>query len=98
MEQSKYKPHICGIKEIFMDFSLSEAFRLWLIKKRKQNNLTQQILAELSNINEKHYGRVERGENGVTLAFIEKVCDGLGIKYRDLFIELEEEIKNMGNL
>jgi transcriptional regulator with XRE-family HTH domain len=79
-----------------MELSLSKAFRVWLIKKRNQNNLTQQALAELSNINEKHYGRVERGENGVTLVFIEKVCGGFGIKYRDLFIELENEINKMG--
>ncbi|EDL66571.1 helix-turn-helix domain-containing protein [Bacillus sp. SG-1] len=77
-----------------MAISLSDAFRLWLVKKRKQNNLTQETIAELSDINEKHYGRVERGENGVTLAFIEKVCGGFGIKYRDLFIELEEMLEN----
>lgn len=45
-----------------MKVLLSEAFRSWLIKKMIQNNFTQKMLAAQSGINEKHYGRVERGE------------------------------------
>lgn len=38
---------------------------------------------------------LSEGKNGITLAIVEKICDGFGIKYRDLFIELEIELNKL---
>jgi transcriptional regulator with XRE-family HTH domain len=52
---------------------------------RKDKNLSQEQLAELSGLHTNYVGQVERGEKNVTLETLEKVVLGLGISLEELF-------------
>lgn len=56
--------------------------------------LTQRELAENSDIDEKHYGRLERRENVPTIEIIEKICNGMGIPLVLFFMPSLRTLKN----
>lgn len=51
---------------------------------RKLNNLSQFALAEEADINEKYYGRIERGESSPTIQILERLCKGLNVSLERL--------------
>lgn len=51
-----------------------------LKKIRKIFKLSQNKMAEISKINEKYYGRLERNESTPTITVLEKICKGFGIE------------------
>lgn len=53
---------------------------------RKAAGLTQEELAERSNLHPTYIGQVERGERNLSLTCIEKLADGLGVKMKELFV------------
>jgi len=56
-----------------------KSFRLYM-------NLTQDELACRAGINEKYYGRIERGESIPTVEVVEKICNALNINIIELFL------------
>lgn len=52
---------------------------------RKAKGLTQQQLAELSNLDDAYIGAVERGERNFSIDTLEKIVDALKIRTMDLF-------------
>lgn len=56
---------------------------------RKEKNLSQERLGELSDIHTNHIGAIERGEKNVTVESLAKVTNGLGITLEELFRYLE---------
>jgi len=66
-------------------------FRDILKKLRKEKGLTQKKLAEKADINEKYFGRIERGESSPTFNTILKLCNALEIKI-DEFMKLIKEV------
>ncbi len=52
---------------------------------RKEQNLSQERLGELSNIHTNHIGAIERGEKNVTIESLAKITNGLGITLEELF-------------
>lgn len=56
---------------------------------RKEKNLSQERLGELSDIHTNHIGAIERGEKNVTLESLVKVTNGLDITLEELFRYLE---------
>ncbi|EJQ04157.1 MULTISPECIES: helix-turn-helix domain-containing protein [Bacillus] len=55
---------------------------------RKEQNLSQERLGELSNIHTNHIGAIERGEKNVTIESLAKITHGLGITLEELFHDL----------
>ena len=51
---------------------------------RKQKGISQEKLAELSNIDRSYMGNIERGEKNVTLKKVYEICDALGVNVHDL--------------
>lgn len=60
---------------------------------RIQRGFSQLQLAEASGINEKYYGRIERGESIPTIAVVEKISQALNMSLID-FIQMLENNEN----
>ena len=60
---------------------------------RNLHHLTQSRLAELSDINEKYLGRLERNESVPTLDKIEQLCLAFDIRINDLLMIKPEQIE-----
>lgn len=56
---------------------------------RKKQNLTQEELADKSEIDITYYGRVERNEVNITLKTLDKIIKGLDLSYEDFFNFIE---------
>ncbi|HFK1711095.1 MULTISPECIES: helix-turn-helix domain-containing protein [Bacillus cereus group] len=56
---------------------------------RKEKNLSQERLGELSSIHTNHVGAIERGEKNVTIESLIKLTNGLNITLEDLFKKIE---------
>lgn len=55
---------------------------------RKEANLSQERLAELSGLHRTYIGMIERGEKNITLKNIEKISKALKINMSDLLKDL----------
>lgn len=60
---------------------------------RKHLGMTQEALASKAGINEKYYGRIERGESCPTMDCIGKLCDAMEIDMAELLL-MENEKEN----
>jgi len=60
---------------------------------RIEKGITQEELAEKAQINEKHYGRIERGENSPSLKNLIKISSALNIEYLQIENLLKEIYK-----
>jgi len=54
-------------------------------KLRKKQNLSQEALAQKSDLHRTHIGMIERAERNITLINIEKLANGLGVSIDELF-------------
>lgn len=52
---------------------------------REKQDLSQNMLAELSGLSQSHLRRVELGQSRITVDHLEMVCDALNISLRDFF-------------
>ena len=51
---------------------------------RKQKGISQEKLAELSNIDRSYMGNIERGEKNITLKKVYEICDALNIEIKEI--------------
>ncbi len=51
---------------------------------RKRAGLTQERLAEKAELHPNYVGRVERGEEHVSLMALRRIAEALGVRVRDL--------------
>lgn len=68
---------------------LNKVFASNLRKKRKENNLSQEQLADLCGLHRTYIGSVERGERNITLATLERIAKTLSIDVCELLTEQE---------
>ena len=61
---------------------------------REYKNLTQAQMAEESGLDEKFYGRLERGESIPTITSVEKICNGLNIPLAQFFMPSSDSFQN----
>lgn len=54
-------------------------------KLRKEQNLSQEKLAELADLHRTYIGMIERGEKNITLLNIYKISQALNITIKELF-------------
>ena len=59
-----------------------------LRRYRKKAKMTQERLAELSDLNPKYIGEVERMEKTISVDALMRIAKALGVKTRDLVREL----------
>ena len=64
---------------------LKQAFKENVKYYRKQLNLSQEKLAELSNLNRNFIGMIERGESNITVKNLENIANALKLNIKDLF-------------
>lgn len=55
-----------------------------LRNSRKRKGLSQEKLAELSNLHRTYVGSVERGERNISLDNMERLANALGVNLADL--------------
>lgn len=53
--------------------------------ERQKQKLSQERLAELSNLNRNFIGMIERGETNVTVRNLENIANALKLPVRELF-------------
>lgn len=71
--------------------SLVRIFARNLRKLRQAAGLTQETLADLSNLHRTYVGSVERGERNISLQNVEKLARALKIKPFELLVDSREE-------
>ncbi len=57
-------------------------------KQRKRVHLTQERLAEKADLHPNYIGRVERGEEHVSLIALRRIAKTLGVRVRDLVVDI----------
>ena len=60
-------------------------------RRRRELDLTQEQLAEISNLDRTYISLIERAERSPTLENVEKLAHGLGLKIWELFSRYVEE-------
>lgn len=53
--------------------------------ERQKQKLSQEKLAELSNLNRNFIGMIERGESNITVKNLENIANALKLNIKDLF-------------
>ena len=71
----------------------NKRFTVVLKKLRNEKKLTQEEVAEKASINEKHFGRIERGESSPTFKTIIKICEAIDIKISKFMNLIDTENK-----
>ena len=61
---------------------------------RIQQGLTQEELAERSNLHYTYIGQVERGEKNITISSLEKILDSLNISFPQLFENINTPVSD----
>lgn len=60
---------------------------------RFKNNMTQERLAELTDLSPRYISNIETGTGNVSLDTIEILANALDVRYQDLFSEQNKEIQ-----
>lgn len=56
-----------------------------IIEIRKSKNMTQEALAELSNLDVRQIGRIERAETNATISILKLIAEAFKLTPSDLF-------------
>lgn len=64
------------------DICARVGFKIRTLRENKQ--ISQEKLAELSNLHRTYIGQVERGEKNLTLRSLERIAHALSVKPKDL--------------
>jgi transcriptional regulator with XRE-family HTH domain len=72
---------------------LQAAFGRAVRRAREVRKISQEKLAELSDINRTYMGDVERGERNLALKNMSKIASALGMRLSQLIRAMEEELK-----
>lgn len=73
---------------------IKQTFGKTLKSYRLQKKLSQESLAELSQLHRTYISEVERGDRNISLINIFKLCKSLEIETTLFFAKMEEEIEN----
>ena len=56
-------------------------------KIRKERQISQEKLAELSGVHRTYVGMIERAEKNITLRNMEKIAEALSVEIKDLLVK-----------
>jgi Helix-turn-helix. len=65
-----------------------------IAKLRNKNNLSQEVLSELSEIHRTYLSEVEGGKRNLTLTVLKRIVDALGFSMSEFFRIVEEDSLN----
>ena len=65
-----------------------------IAKLRNKNNLSQEVLSELSEIHRTYLSEVEGGKRKLTLTVLKRIVDALGFSMSEFFRIVEEDSLN----
>lgn len=71
----------------FVNMDVKQKFGLKIKELRKLRGLSQEKLANLSEIDRTYLPTIEKGERNVSLVVIEKLAKALNVNIKDLFDE-----------
>jgi transcriptional regulator with XRE-family HTH domain len=74
-----------------------EVLGKYLKLKRYMKDLTLEELAELTNLDDKHIGKIERGEKLPSSHTLYKLSISLNISIDALFLEVTEELRALNS-
>jgi transcriptional regulator with XRE-family HTH domain len=77
-----------------MNTKIKEAFGYALKDIRIKNGLSQEELAEISDLHRTYISDCERGVRNASLVNIYKICKSLGIEMSSFFVKMEEILKS----
>ena len=77
--------------DLIMDLT---AFGKRIREERRKKDLTQQELADIAGVSYAFIGQIERGERGVAVETLVKICTGLDVTPNCLLIK---DLNNMGD-
>jgi transcriptional regulator with XRE-family HTH domain len=77
-----------------MNTKIKEAFGYALKDIRIKNGLSQEELAEISDLHRTYISDCERGVRNASLVNIYKICKSLGIEMSCFFVKMEEILKS----
>lgn len=60
------------------------------LRKQKGTGWTQEKLAEQAGISSKHLSDIELGKYNVSVAYLCKIADALGVSYKQLLVDQPE--------
>jgi len=64
--------------------NILEIFGQNVQKYRKEKQISQEKLAEISGVHRTYVGMIERAEKNITLRNMEKIAKALGVEIKDL--------------
>ena len=73
---------------------IRERFGKTISSIRRKQNLSQEKLAEVSNLDRTYIGGVERGERNLSLLNIERISNALQVEISEVFKLMEGDTQN----
>lgn len=61
------------------------------MRLRKEKSLSQEVFANLADIDRHYMSDIENGRRNISLDIVEKIAKTLGKKLSELFVEVEKE-------
>ena len=70
--------------------SLQEDLGRTIVRLRKEKGYSQEAFANEAGIDRRYMSDIENGKRNISIDILERVCNKLGIKISELFIEVEK--------
>jgi len=70
--------------------ALQERIGITLRKHRESKGISQEAFADQVQMHRTYYSAIERGEKNLTLATLNRVCDGLGAPVWEIVKDAED--------
>lgn len=69
--------------------SLQENLGRTIIRLRKEKGYSQEAFANEAGIDRRYMSDIENGKRNISIDILERICNKLGIKISEFFIEVE---------
>lgn len=70
--------------------SLQEDLGKTIIRLRKEKGYSQEAFANEAGIDRRYMSDIENGKRNISIDILDRVCNKLGIKISDFFVEVEK--------
>ena len=70
--------------------SLQEDLGKTIIRLRKEKGYSQEAFANEAGIDRRYMSDIENGKRNISIDILERVCNKLGVKISEFFIEVEK--------
>ena len=70
--------------------SLQEKIGGTIVRLRREKGYSQEAFANEAGIDRRYMSDIENGKRNISIDILERVCNKLGIKISELFIEVEK--------